>query len=256
MASLRRAAHKSLIGIQSPEQLAERGAEIRSVANPLKRLGLVGVDNMARHYPRALAAMTGIDRKLLYLEYLDKGHQSIVFRIGQAGDEVLKVLVEDGHPSAKERRHEADQMQHEHEVMANYLGRYVLPHRVTIGPNPLEPESTAIQIRQPYREVDYLLLADNNVRIPELGSGLQATSGVYPAAISEIGDALERSRRLFAERGLSTDLIGRNNSGMDVHTGSYIIIDGQPVTDRNPSVQAAMVGHFDRLDLALQVAAA
>jgi len=258
MASVKRAIENSL-GSDENGREADRIAEIREVANPAKRAGLLAVHGAVTRFPATIASHFGLNYESMRLSRLDSGLQSDVFRLGS--DTVLKVIKEhDGayNPvvlTRTERNNLAAELREQHDVMAGYLGSPVIPHDIKIGRHPTQHDRMAILITQPFCEIDFLQLSDDEEDIASLRQRLETAQGVYPNVISELSSIALGSRSMFQERQLVTDIVGRN-VGVDQSTESVVIVDSQPVPPERASEHNLASMHFGRLESVLATMAA
>lgn len=258
MASVKRAIENSLGAVENGNQ-AERLSEIREVSNPAKRAGLLAVHGVVNWFPGTVANHFGLSYQSEKLSRLDSGRQSDVFRLGS--DTVLKVIREQDaayNPlvlTPSERQNLASQLREQHEAMANYVGRPVLPHDIRVGRHPIERDRMAVIITQPYVKVDFLQLSDDEQDTAPLCHRLESAQRTYPRLIDELNEIVLDSRHLLEEQHLATDIVGRN-VGVQHETGSVVIVDSQPVPPDRVSDQALVSRHFGRLESVLNVMSA
>jgi hypothetical protein len=201
-----------------------------------------------------VAAVLGLSRHLPDLEEIDDSWQTTVYRLDE--ETVLKVLDTSIAMTRRERKRTAAQMRDEHAAYIDFIGPAVLSHDVDVGPHPFQQTSRVIRITQPYREVDFLKLDEEEPgNIPALAERLREAQASHPQVLGEIDHVVRGSRALYEERRLSTDLIGINNMGVAIDSGSFTIVDGQPVTTQHLPIQEKMNRCFDNLEAALAIAA-
>lgn len=252
MASLRRAAERSLRSIDDEAARAERLEQIAG-ARPLKRAGLQVIDGLMRNQPDRMAALLGIERHLPDMPLVDSGVQSTVYRLDE--DTVLKVIEGSKFMAERAKRRQVEAMREQHATLAAFVGPSVVPHEVDIGAHPfLRHAGTVIRITQQYRDVEFMKLNVEPDEVPDLAGTLHESGDRHPGLLDEIRGMLEASRELYAAHGLAPDLIGKNNVGVERGSGSFVIIDSQPLVPADGPPQQAMAGYLDNLEAALALA--
>lgn len=255
MISLQRAVQRSITSNTTPETDAARRQEIVAVGNPAKRAGLLALHGLVHKHSRLMASLAGVDRRLYDISYLDRGSHSTVYSLGE--EDVLKVDQQSIAMSRRERRLHADKMRDEHAAHRTYAGSVILPHEIQIRRHPLDPGQQVVQIIQPFRKIKPLrLLAESEGDIPLVGAFIRQVHQQQPNLIEEISKLAQSSRSLNEDYKLATDITDSNNVGIDVTTGSLIVIDGQPINTASPEVEGAMNYYLDNLEAALNCAAA
>jgi hypothetical protein len=251
MASIRRAATRSIEA--SNVDHVSREQEIRTVTNPAKRAGLLAIHKAATSYPRLTSTILGTGPGNFNITKIGSGYVSDVYKLGD--DTVLKVDKDSVGLSRRERRQLADRMLDEHQALVEYVGLAVLPHTIDIGPHPEHRFMKAVRITQPYIELDFIKLNEQREDIPLLADRIRQANAKCPSFLDELGAMVSDSRSLFADRQLSTDILGIDNVGVTTASGHLTVVDAQPINDQHPTAQAAIGTYFDHIEAALQLAA-
>ena len=134
--------------------------------------------------------------------------------------------------------------------MASYVGSSVIPHDIRIGRHPIQRDRQAILITQPYVEVDFLELSDDDEDTTALRTRLKTAQATYPHVIGELNDIVAGSHSLLLEQHLATDIVGRN-IGVRQETASVVIVDSQPVPPDRTDDQKLVSWHAGRLESVL-----
>jgi hypothetical protein len=245
MASLKRAAEKSLGANVSPESIANRSEEIESVSNPIKRIGLRAVHTAAVKYPGATRKVLRTEEPKPELKKIGEGAQSLVYLLDE--HTVVKIDIASLEMSKRERKFKASRMRYEHQLMCEYLGDTVLPHSVKVAAHPFIPDVEPIQIFQDYVNVDYVDLAANAETSTRIVADIQERTKKHPSATSQIKGFIDRNLALYADHKLIGDILGENNVGFD-QTNTLLQTDAQPVNTQHIGIQRIIAGHFNILD--------
>lgn len=251
MISVRRAVEKSIISLETDDP--SRVTEIETVRNPAKRAGLVAVHKLATHHPRLASKFLHIGPRIPDLSYLTEGYVSDVYKVGE--DTVLKIDRDSVSMTRREKLRLAARMRQEHAALIDYVGPAILPHTVEIGPHPEERTATAVRIVQPFVEVDFLKLNEEEEGIPLLVERLRQSESGCPELMDDLDVMVTGSLALYEEQTLATDILGADNVGISSDTNHVIIIDAQPVTTQYPKAQVDISRYFDNLGVAIALAA-
>ena len=253
MPSVRRAAERTLRSIGDEKATAATKADI-ALRRPLKRMGLTAIDSVTRSQPELVAAALRIPTYTPTLDRIDSGMHSSVYRLDETS--VLKIVNMSVFMSARKRRYEADKMREEHAAFRSFIGHAVVPQEIQVGPHPFKADREAITITQPYCEIDYLQLGEEDpTKVPEIASRLEHAKGRLPHIVEEVTTMVRNSRILSEDRHLTTDILGINNMGLESATGNFMIIDGQPVDSHSRGLKPRIDSCFENLEAALQLAA-
>lgn len=253
MVSAASAVERSLDAVSIGGDLEHRIAEIQAVENPAKRAGLMAVHSAVARFPDVFANHFGLDYHPPGLTHLDYGVQSDVYRLDAT--HVLKVIKHGG--DEDEQAQTADQLSHEHSEMARHIGPAVLPHTIFVDRHPIARSQSAVQIIQPYRELDFLQLSDDFESTQPLRDRLLAAWQANPNFLDEMTAIVRGGRTLSqAHDHLIIDVVGRNNVGIARENSRVEIVDGQPVPLERPDDHALASWHLDRLEATVESLAA
>ena len=260
MISTKRAVERSLDSLAFGGDEIQCIQEIAAVKNPVKRLGLMSLHEMARRHPEFFANQLGYKFQPPDMSYLDEGATSTIYRVG---DEVIKFdkntkIVDQREVPLPdtERDSKAKNMRLEHGLLLGYLGTTVLPHRVdVVSHHPIERSRRAIRIQQPYVDVEFLEIIKSGT--PDILTGsLDQALAKYPGLHGILAGFVRSSQGLLAERGLAVDINGSHNFGVEQPRQNLRLIDAQPVTGENPQIVDLISAQFANLGAELQARAA
>ena len=196
--------------------------------------------------PRKTGAVFGLRYQPWDAEYLGRGFEFTVFRTGH--DEVLKIAHNSIFLPAHRQREYAEKRQHEYRHMSRWLGEFSLPQAVEVAPLPFLPSLTAVQVRQPYRQViDPALFKPETTTV--IAHNFEQLEAAHPQAADQLPDFIERSRSLHAAKDLLPDTNGEANLVVDGN--DLRMIDGQPIGLEHLPVQQVILGQLDSLELAI-----
>jgi hypothetical protein len=207
---------------------------------------MLALHTCAIKMPKATAALAGIRYKDWDAEYIGAGFEFSVFRTGH--DEVLKIA----HGTIDMPRHEqegyAEQRRNSYQLMARWLGDFALPQSVEVAPLPFLPSRTAVQVRQPYRDiVDPELFHRDNPGINP--ANVTTVRDAHPSSGSQLLDFIERAQSLYKAQELVPDT---NGSGNLIMAGEdFLMVDGQPIGTEHRPVQNIILGQLASLELAI-----
>ncbi len=252
MVSAIRAVERSLDAVSSGGDVGQRIAEIQAVENRAKRAGLLAVHAAVVRFPDLFANQLGLNYHPPEFPHVDQGLQSDVYRLDEG--RVLKVIKHES--TDEEQAQMASQLRHEHAEMARYIGPAVLPHTIFVGRHPIARGRNAVQIIQPYREIDFLKLSDDEESTDQLRERLLEAESGHPRVISELATIVQGGRALAqAEDHLVIDIVGRN-VGINRQSDRVEIVDSQPVPLERPDHHALATWHLERLEATLESLAA
>lgn len=252
MASIRRAAERSLAAASDSEAMLTRRQEITSVTNPAKRAGLMAVHALAVRKPACVALLLGVPHNPDLVQIAETTQSKVYWQ--QRAGEVIKVIKEPSQGlTAAERRRQADTLREEHSAMFQYLGQFMLPQEIAVRRHPFRRDRQAIQIHQPYEEITdpRLFVQDTTILLTD---NLDSMRGNYPRAAAQLCGFVRASRALYEAEALLADTNGASNVVVN-SGGGLLLVDGQPVTTRHPEVQEIILGQHDNLEAALTAAA-
>lgn len=257
MASIDRAAKRSLDALSSGGDDGERIEEIDSIRNPMKRVALRALHDYVRRNPEFVANRLQHPYIPRDMRYLGQGATSTVYtrmnyKVVKV-DKNVKFVDQTALPLPDaERPQRVLDMRREHGVLASYFGSQAVPQEVgIINHHYTERERRAIQTTQAYHPLDFLRIFEE-AETHVLTGPLDAALSAYPRLYTELTDFTAAGQRLLAEHGLAVDTNGVDNFGVSRATGRLVIIDGQPVTRDNPFVVDTVAGQLHNLEAALQ----
>ncbi len=228
MASIRGVLQQSLKSTSSPEHESKRRDDLLSVSNPVIRSGLLALHLSAVRNPALTAAMFDLDYNPDF-DRLGKGTQSTVFKVSRT--EVVKVVDRSIGLSSADKRRKATLMQKMHDTFKNRSSAIVLPHRVIVGPHPLNAQKEAVLIRQnycPLHDIGIFTMNDPAINIKNLEAALTE----FPLFLRGLSTLVESGLPLIREEGLAPDTNGIGNFGLDLG-GRLLFRDSQPLSPDN-----------------------
>lgn len=153
-----------------------------------------------------------------------------------------------------EKNRKADKIRYEHGLFATYLGAPVVAQEVVVRPHPLEPDITALQVVQPFKNMEFIRLNWSLEMVPWLGNKLASWRQTHPNILDEIQTVIGASRELQLRHQLGFDLIGDDNYGFDRESGAFTIVDASPIPPEEPYVLEVLTDHYVKIESALALA--
>lgn len=227
MASLQRIVSRSLAARGSQEGLQTRLEEIAQVQNPAKRSILQAIHGVTIAHPVAAGAAVG-RRPRRDLKPVGVGWHAEVY--STHAESVLKVATDSDKLTEKQRIEKAARLRFEHEALRDYLGDIVVPHEITVGRHPHFLGKRAILMDQAYHDIRGVTLHEESGNMSVLQSRIQLE--LLPRDNGErlqvITDLSKNGQRLFEDTGLSADIVGHCNVGVDKKSEALLMVDAQP----------------------------
>lgn len=252
MPSVRRSLEHSLAAVITPEAAKLRQTELSAIENPVRRSGSKVLHTFATRAPSIAAHLLGIEYAPCKLPHIGTGYDNSVFRLDDVF--VLKVCRESILLPDKQKHELLKQSQDQHNAMAGHLGNLAIEQLSFIGPHPFFPSRQALQTIQPYRQFVDPELKEQHAP-DQHAAAIWRLSESYPKVSSQLRRFIERSYDLYAAHRLLPDTLGDSNLVIDTSTESVRMIDGQPLTEKNPRNHPRIFRHLDNLAYGLALAA-
>jgi hypothetical protein len=80
---------------------------------------------------------------------------------------------------------------------------------------------------------------------------LEQLSICYPQAFQQLPDFVDHSLALYDDESLIPDTVGASNLVVNIQTGNFLVIDGQPLTEVNLQGQVLSLDRLRNLEAAL-----
>ena len=243
----------SLYSTLDPKTRDARRAEVLRIPNPSKRAAGLALHELAVRRPKIAAAMIGLRYRLPALQYVGSGGESTVFKLNK--NEVLKINRSSVHMSPRQRREFEAQKRHEHELMAEALGDFVVPQTSSLRGDPMFRGQEVLAIQQSFEDItDPAIMEATEPQV--MAQAIEEAQVQAPDITEQLTEFSERSYMLYSSsrQRLVPDILGLGNlvftSGNSL---SIRLVDGQPIGSGpdGSTLQLAALARLDMLNTAL-----
>lgn len=195
-------------------------------------------DDTRRYFAERSATAAG-------LEYLGKGVDSIVFRLGDSAIKYARRshLLDDAFRSRLAARKVEAYLE-----LRSDVGSFMPPQSISIEPHLFRPGCEVVQTTQPFIRFTPAVVHKGLFRSVKLAPGAFG-------ALDQLSNFLDAAKAADARGKILPDIYGRNNLVVD-DSGKLLLIDTEPVTEDHPEDQGHIRHYIDDLRAQLDKIAA
>ena len=233
---------QSIASTVNSELLEARETYIKNISNPIRRLGALGLHNLAVHYPEtAVKLINSGNARRSGVEFIWAGGEADVYRADQ---NVIKVLRSSDTLDAAGRTAMASERKAEFEQISNFLGKFMLEQTIEVGDHPVTNSRQVVKTIQPFIElIDLKLFNGSDINQERL----EEVCDKYPGTNQKLSEFVESSLEMVSSAGLMPDTIGRANLVINQANNELTLLDSHPLPITYEYTRPIIAGHLSSL---------
>ena len=221
----------SLFTAEHPNLEAKRRQDIATIPSRYKRLGAIGLHNLAVRHPERIEGLLNRRAHTKGYRLVGRGWHSDVFLMGE---NVLKVLWRTAGLTEPERHARATELKQANKHLKDAMGTLVVPETTRVAEHPFVPRQRVVQIEQAYHD-----FSDPKLFIPTQSGidehALESLATDHPGVTDALRDFCTGALKLHDQTGMMPDTNGPCNLVLSQgESPELLLIDGQPIPAHDP----------------------